>query len=148
LAGLFAPDFTLTELASGKQVTLSLYDGQPVLIYFWATWCNNCNIEMGSIESISQANKAAGLVTLTVNAAEDLSTVTLYRSNHNLTVPILLDPDSVFKNAYNVNLDTIPVHFFIDTSGRIKSIRMGQMTQAELQGQVDAILPLSPTPTP
>ena len=119
-----------------------------MLIYFWATWCNNCNIEMGSIESISQANKAAGLVTLTVNAAEDLATVTLYRSNHNLTVPILLDLDSVFKNAYSVNLDAIPIHFFIETSGKIKSIRMGQMTQAELQGQVDAILPLGPTPTP
>jgi peroxiredoxin len=148
VAGLYAPDFTLTELASGNQVTLSQYDGQPVLIYFWATWCNNCSIEMGSIESISQANKGAGLVVLTVNAAEVPAIVTKYRTDNNLTVPILLDPDSVFKNAYNVNLNTIPIHFFIDSSDRIKSIRMGQMTQAELQGQVDAILPQGPTPTP
>jgi peroxiredoxin len=146
--GLYAPDFSLTDLASGKLMTLSQYDGQPVFIFFWAAWCIHCNDEIDSIEAISQANKAAGLVTLTVNAADDLATVTLYRSNHKLTIPILLDPDAIFKNAYAINLDTIPLHYFIDSGGMIKSIRMGEMTQAEIQIQVDGILQPIPTSTP
>lgn len=146
--GLYAPDFNLADAVSGKQVALSQFEGLPVLIFFWATWCIHCSDEVGSVETISQVNKPAGLVTLTVNAAEDPATVTLFRTDHHLTVPILLDPDSVFKNAYNINLDTIPLHFFVDSSGRIKSIRMGELTQAEMQNQVDAILPGGSTPTP
>lgn len=148
VVGLYAPDFSLTDAVSGKQVALSQFEGLPVLIFFWASWCIHCSDEIGSVETISKVNKPAGLVTLTVNAAENLATVTLFRTDHNLTAPILLDPDSVFKNAYNVNLDTIPLHFFVDSSGRIKSIRMGELTQAEMQTQVDAILPGVPTPTP
>jgi peroxiredoxin len=148
VAGLFAPDFSLTDLASGRQVTLSQYNGQPVFIFYWATWCLNCNEEMGSIEAISQTNKDAGLVVLTVNAEEDIATLNLYRTNHNLTVPILLDPDSIFKSAYTIDLKTIPLHFFIDSIGRIMSIRMGGMTLAELQIQVNGILQRLPTSTP
>ena len=148
VVGLFAPDFNLTELASGKQVTLAQYVGQPVFIFFWATWCLHCNNEMGSIETISQTNKAAGLVVLTVNAADDLATVTLYRTNHNLTVPILLDPNSIFKNAYNISLDSIPLHFFIDSNGKIRSIFKGELTLAELQSYLSTILQPLPTSTP
>ncbi len=147
-AGLYAPDFSLTDQASGKQVTLSQYDGQPLLIFFWATWCIHCDNEMSVIESIFQANKAAGLVVLTVNAAEDPVTVAQYRQDNSLTFPILLDPGSVFKIAYNVNLDSIPLHYFINSSGMIKTVRMGELTQAEIQTQVDAILPQHPTATP
>jgi hypothetical protein len=103
---------------------------------------------MGSIEKISQTNKDAGLAVLTVDAADDIATLNLYRTNHKLTVPILLDPNSIFKSAYHINLDTIPLHFFLDSIGRIMSIRMGGMTLAELQIQVDAILQRLPTPTP
>jgi peroxiredoxin len=138
----------LTELASGKQVTLSQFYGQPVLILYWAAWCLNCNDEMGSIEKISQTNKDAGLAVLTVDATDDIATLNLYRTNHKLTVPILLDPNSIFKSAYHINLDTIPLHFFLDSIGRIMSIRMGGMTLAELQIQVDAILQRLPTSTP
>jgi peroxiredoxin len=148
VVGLFAPDFNLTELASGKQVTLAQYVGQPVFIFFWATWCLHCNNEMGSIETISQTNKAAGLVVLTVNAADDLATVTLYRANHNLTIPILLDPNSIFKNAYNISLDFIPLHFFIDSNGKIRSIFKGELTLAELQSSLGTILQPLPTSTP
>ncbi|MGZ6346634.1 MAG: TlpA family protein disulfide reductase, partial [Anaerolineales bacterium] len=148
VVGLFAPDFKLTELASGKQVTLAQYFGQPVIIFFWATWCLHCNNEMASINIISEADKASSLVVLTVNAADDLATVTLYRANHNLTVPILLDPNSIFKNAYNINLDSIPLHFFIDSNGRIRSIFKGELTLPEIQSYLGTILQPLPTSTP
>lgn len=37
VVGLYAPDFSLTDLATGQRVTLSQFDGQPVLLFFWAT---------------------------------------------------------------------------------------------------------------
>ncbi len=32
-----APEFTLKDL-EGKEVSLDLYRGKPLILYFWATW--------------------------------------------------------------------------------------------------------------
>ena len=46
-AGDSAPDFTLDELGTGTQVTLSKYFGKKVvMLEFWATWCNICKLEI------------------------------------------------------------------------------------------------------
>ncbi len=32
-----APEFTLKNL-EGREVSLAMYQGQPLMLYFWATW--------------------------------------------------------------------------------------------------------------
>ena len=146
VVGLFAPDFSLTDVATGQRVTLSQFDGQPVLLFFWSTVCSQCNNEIGSIETISQTYKDAGLVVLTINAAEDPASVAIFRSAHQLTFPILLDPGSIAQSAYQVN--AIPRHFFVSSRGRIVFIGRGEMTLDELRIQVDEIMRPYPTATP
>lgn len=148
VVGLYAPDFSLTNESTRQLVKLSQFDGQPVLLFFWTTLCTQCSNEMVSIETISQTYKDTGLVVLAINAGESLATVSVYRTNHHLTIPVLLDPDSVAQNAYKINVDNPPQHFFIDPNGRIASIRNGEMTLDEIKIQVDAILRRFPTSTP
>jgi len=143
---LYAPDFSLTDLSTGQLVTLTQFDGQPVLLFFWATACSQCDNEIGSIETINQTYKGAGLVVLTIITAEDKAMVSAYRNAHLLTVPILLDPDSAVKAAYNVV--AIPRHFFVNSSGRITYIGRSPMTFDELKNQVDVIMQRHPTSTP
>lgn len=38
LAGQAPPAFELERLSDGKKVTLAEHRGQPVMLYFWATW--------------------------------------------------------------------------------------------------------------
>jgi peroxiredoxin len=147
VVGLYAPDFSLTDLASGQRVTLNQFDGQPVFLFFWATWCPHCNNEIESIETITQTYKDADLVVLTIDASEDPATVSAYRSAHPLlTFPVLLDSDSAVQSAYHV--DAIPRHFFVSSNGRIASIRWGEMTLDEMKVQVEAIMRRYPTSTP
>lgn len=148
VVGLYAPDFSLTDLVSGKRVTLSQFEGQPVLLFFWATWCTMCDNEVNSIETILQTYKEAGLVVLSINTAEDPSAVSTYQISHLLTFPILLDPDFVVQSAYLVNIDAIPIHFFVNSSGRIVFIGKSEMTLNEIKVQVDAIMRRYPTTTP
>lgn len=148
VVGLYAPDFSLTNESTRQPVKLSQFEGQPVLLFFWTSLCTQCSNEMVSIETISQTYKDTGLVVLAINAGESLATVSVYRTNHHLTIPVLLDPDSVAQNAYKINVDNLPQHFFIDPNGRIASIRNGEMTLDEIKIQVDAILRRFPTSTP
>jgi peroxiredoxin len=146
VVGLYAPDFSLTDLTTGQEVKLVQFDGQPVLIIFFSTVCPHCKNEITAVESIYQTYKDDGLVLLAIDTAEYKTIVEAYRSTYQLTFPILLDPYSIAQATYRVN--AVPRHFFIDTAGRISYIGLGEMTFAELKVQVEKILWLPPTSTP
>jgi peroxiredoxin len=141
VVGLYAPDFTLTDQATGKPVTLNQFDGVPVLLFFWSTGCTGCTNEIDAIEEISKTYQDAGLVVLGINTGEDAAAVSAYRKTHLLTFPLLLDPESEAQGVYLVVAEALPRHFFISPSGRITSIGVGEMTLAELTARVDEILP-------
>src|SRR4030043_650264 len=75
-SGSKAPDFELYDL-SGNVHKLSDYEGTPVLLNFWATWCGPCRSEMPYIQEIFEDEdwSAKGLVILGVNIAESASQV-------------------------------------------------------------------------
>jgi peroxiredoxin len=144
--GLYAPDFSLTDLITDQEVKLAQFEGQPIFIFFFTTVCPYCNHEIAAIESIYQTYKDTGLVLLAIDTAEYKTTVNAFRSAHQLTFPILLDPYSITQSAYRVN--AVPRHFFIDTTSRISYIGLGEMSVDELKVQVEKILRPTPTPTP
>ena len=51
-----APDFSLTSL-DGAEVSLSGLRGTPVILNFWATWCDPCLSEMPLLEKTSQPDE-------------------------------------------------------------------------------------------
>jgi peroxiredoxin len=143
--GLYAPDLSLTDVATGKQVTLSQFDSQPVLLFFWATWCSQCINDISTIETVYKTYKDTGLVVLGIND-ENSATVTRFRSTYQMTFPILLDPGSVVQALYRV--DSIPRYFFISRNGGISFINLGGMTLAEMKNRVETMMRYYPTATP
>ena len=61
LIGQARPDFSHRE-SSGKQVSASDFDGQPLLLNFWATWCKPCVKELPHLNEM--AAEFAGQVTV------------------------------------------------------------------------------------
>jgi peroxiredoxin len=139
VTGLYAPDFNLIDLDTGQNVTLSQFAGQPVLIFFWATWCPYCRGEISSLETIHQAYKDQGLVILAVDGGEATSTVEAFQNSNKLTFRILLDPGKTVALKYKVS--AVPKHYFIDSSGKITYIKLGSMEYNQLESRVKAIMP-------
>nr|BAG82764.1 cytochrome C biogenesis protein [uncultured bacterium] len=66
--GAVAPDFTLPDLFDVETTyTLSTYQGQPVILNFWASWCVPCRREMPALQQTAARYKADGLVLLGMN---------------------------------------------------------------------------------
>lgn len=132
--GFIAPDFELLDL-SGKPVRLSDLRGTPVMINFWATWCNPCRIEMPLIQAAAQQNPK--MVVLAVNADESVQTVQSFVEKMGLSFPILLDPESKVQIMYQVQ--GLPTSFFVDEDGIIKGIQIGVLSEERLSENLEKI---------
>ncbi|MDI3311016.1 MAG: TlpA disulfide reductase family protein [Thermoanaerobacterium sp.] len=126
--GDLAPDFTLKDV-NGKTVTLSKLKGKKVILNFWATTCPYCKIEMPELNKFYQNNKNDAVL-LAIDIGEDKSTVENYLAGKGYSFDVLLDSDA--KVAIDYKVQFIPMSFFIDKDGIIRSISNGAMTYDEV----------------
>jgi len=65
-----APDVTLKDL-DGKDLSLAQYKGKVVLVNFWATWCEPCQVEIPWLIEIQQKYAAQGFTVLGIAMDEE-----------------------------------------------------------------------------
>jgi peroxiredoxin len=137
--GFRAPDFTLQTL-SGETLRLSDLIGRPVVISYWATWCIPCQQELPILQNLAQEFQATGLTVLTVNAIDQdtVQDVQTMVSEKGMTMPVLLDQDSQFASTYGALF--FPTTIFVDASGVIRYIRLGDSSEADLRSKVENLL--------
>jgi thiol-disulfide isomerase/thioredoxin len=64
------PDVTLKDL-DGKDLSLSQYKGKVVLVNFWATWCEPCQVEIPWLIEMQQKYAAKGFTVLGIAMDEE-----------------------------------------------------------------------------
>lgn len=136
LRGAQAPDFELTGV-DGRSHRLSALIGQPVLINFWATWCEPCRLEMPAIQARYQRYADDGLQVLAVDFDEPKSDVAAFGDGLGLTFPLLLDPGGRVQTLYQVR--GYPTSYFVDRTGKVEVVQIGVMTEGVLDGNLRAI---------
>jgi peroxiredoxin len=122
LAGAPAPQFTLTTRA-GRDVSLTQYRGQVVMINFWASWCGPCRQEMPLLESIYKKYNRLGFTLLGVNVEPDSKAADDWLKSTPVTFPILYDKESKVSKLYDVA--GMPSTVIIDRSGKLRVLHRG-----------------------
>ncbi len=135
IIGAPAPGFELKGM-DGASVSLSDVLGQPVLINFWASWCDPCRAEMPLIEKAHQAH-LSDLVILAINDDEPEDVVRGFIRDNRLTFKILLDPGEKAMSTYRVT--GIPTSFFIDREGVIRAIQVGVLAEGDIANHLSQI---------
>jgi thiol-disulfide isomerase/thioredoxin len=69
-----APEITLKDL-EGKELSLSQYKGKVVLVNFWATWCEPCQVEIPWLIQMQQKYAAQGFTILGIAMDEEGASV-------------------------------------------------------------------------
>jgi len=122
--GKAAPDFTATTM-EGEKVTLSKLRGHPVWVTVGATWCQECRVEAPDIEAAYEKYRSQGLRVLAVFIQDDATAIRDYAKRVGLTFPKIDDAHGQIANEYRIV--GIPSHFFIDSSGSLREIRISAL---------------------
>ncbi len=119
-----APGFQLSG-RGGKNIDLSQFKGQVVMINFWATWCGPCRQEMPLLEDIYKKYKPMGFTMLAVNVEPNTKDADawLAKLKKPVTFPIAYDVDSKVSKLYKV--ETMPCTVIVDRKGNVRALHRG-----------------------
>ncbi|MFC2031020.1 TlpA family protein disulfide reductase [Chloroflexota bacterium] len=135
--GTRARDFTLENLG-GDEVSLSDFDGQVVLINFWATWCAPCRAEIPGIEEVYRARKDEGFVVLGVNVSETREQVEPFLASMDVTYPVLLDVNGEVTGEYRAL--GLPMSLLVTREGVIHTRHVGFLSDDTLESHLKKIM--------
>lgn len=135
-SGVEAPDFT-EPLARGGTLQLQSLRGKPVYLNFFASWCGPCKDEAPAINALQKKYAKSGLTVVGVDILESAKKAREFQKQFALVYPIVVD-DGTMRDQYAVN--GLPVHAFITRDGIIKSMHVGEMSSAQIEGAIRSIL--------
>ncbi len=117
-----APDFVLKGL-DGKNLRLSEYRGQVVLVNFWARWAGDSRKEMPALDRINKTYARAGLVVLGVSVDDDERRAGEFADSMRVSYPILFDTGETVGRDYSVQ--KMPMTVLVDRAGIVRYQNVG-----------------------
>ena len=120
LLGAEAPDFVLKSVA-GRNVRLSEYRGEVVMLSFWATWCGDCRAQLVALGDMRERYQDAGVELLAVSL--DQNARQAGEMTADAVYPVLHDAAGEVGQLYDVT--KMPVMVLIDRGGVVREVFEG-----------------------
>jgi peroxiredoxin len=116
-----APQFALPGL-DGREFTLQSYSGKPVLLAFWAPWCQVCRENSDNVSRVMRwMDGRANVVSIATRYNND-NEVKAYVAEHEVPYRVLLDHGQI---ADEYSVQSFPTFYFLDAQGNVKHTAVG-----------------------
>jgi thiol-disulfide isomerase/thioredoxin len=142
-----APEVTFKDL-DGKDVPLNQFKGKVVLVNFWATWCEPCQVEIPWLIEMQQRYSSKGFTVLGVDVDDEgNNTVSAYTAKERFNVngqklpmnyPVLRGNDAVADKFGG--LLGYPTSFLISRDGKIVKKVQGLISYEEITNAIESQL--------
>lgn len=159
-AGKTLPEFTLPLLSGGGSLSSRDLEGSPVIVNFWASWCDPCRREAPLLERAWREHGPDGLTVLGVDLRDAPANARAFVDKHHITYPVVVDSGERLADEL-LDVDGLPQTFFVDSSGRFQAIEsgsevgshsgtvvLGGLTREVLDAQIGKLLEGTPTGPP
>jgi cytochrome c biogenesis protein CcmG/thiol:disulfide interchange protein DsbE len=133
-----APPIVGTTL-DGTAFDLASLKGRPVLVNFWGPSCVPCRDEFPLFKAKLAAHAAEGLEIVGVLTLDPVEPARDFVAAYGGDWPTVQDPQAAIKTAYRVAAR--PQTYFVDRNGIIRSIQIGELTDADFERQYARIAP-------
>lgn len=110
-----------------QSFNIQSYQGEPVLLHFWASWCKICKMEENSIASISDDYE---VITVVMKSGNDME-IAAYLEEQGLSFPVVVDENGVIAQRFGVR--GVPTSFIIDPEANIKFTEIGFTSELGLR---------------
>jgi thiol-disulfide isomerase/thioredoxin len=135
--GFLVPAFTLKDL-DGKSFEVGGKRDKPMMLNFWASWCDPCEQEAPDLKLIYEKYKADfDLYTVNTTKNDELDEVKKFVKQYDLTFPVLLDLDGKVTKKFRFSF--VPTSFLIDRNGVVVDV-INILTAKELESRIQKLI--------
>jgi peroxiredoxin len=133
------PEFAMLDL-DGKLRNIKEWDGQIVLLNFWATWCPPCMREIPGFIEMQHELSGKGFQIVGV-AVDDEDAVREFASNNDVNYPLLPGEAEAVELAdkYGNRIGGLPYSVLIDKDGNIRETVFGELDKTRLKGLLEQL---------
>jgi peroxiredoxin len=127
------PEFAMLDL-DGKLRNIKEWDGQVVLLNFWATWCPPCMQEIPGFIEVQHDLSGQDFQIIGV-AVDNEDAVRKFASENGVNYPLLPGEDEAIELAdrYGNRSGGLPYSVLIDKNGNISDTITGELNKTRLK---------------
>ena len=136
LAALWASEF---ESPSGERLALQRFQGKPLVVNFWATWCPPCVEEMPLLDAFFRQNESNGWQVIGL-AIDQPSQVRRFLGQKPVSYPIGLAGLNGPELARQLGNESgaLPFTLVIRANGEVGASKLGKLSEKEIQNWLNA----------
>lgn len=128
--GRVAPDFRLSLVNAPGNMALSQWRGHPVVVNFWASWCETCKQEAPILSQVMRQYAGSNVVFLGVDEQEQgLAATKIFLAYYHLSGPVVYDTNGDALTSYGVT--GFPETFFVNANGVVVNKYVGPFQSAQ-----------------
>ncbi|WP_292043205.1 TlpA disulfide reductase family protein [Massilia sp. UBA6681] len=129
------PELSVRRL-DGSEVPLRAFQGKPLVVNLWATWCPPCRREMPALAAMQRKRPDVGFVF--VNQRESASTVQAFLTAQGLRMEnVVIDPAG--QLGARTGAVGFPTTLLYDAQGRLRFRHVGELSEASLREKLGAL---------
>ena len=120
---------------------LAKYKGQPMLVYFWATWCKSCKQEVPELKALHEKYKSRNLQVIGISA-DNTDKVREFAKEYAINYTLLLgsnDAIALSKQLGNT-VGGLPFAVVIDAKGNIVKTVLGEAPPGRFEELIRPLL--------
>jgi thiol-disulfide isomerase/thioredoxin len=120
-------------ILDGDTIRLSRFEGKPVVVTIWASWCPGCNAEARTLARFAKAHPEAGFIG--VDFSDTKEDARGFYEKYGWEFPSVFDPDG--RIAGELGLQGTPTSIFLDREHREVARIVGETDEAGLAGGLE-----------